>query len=77
MISDTTKKKLTGLQTIGKKEYYFSPQTGEMVYGLKKIDGYYYYFDKNDVNNSVTAYKKLPRLLKVTMKPLKKLFQVV
>lgn len=37
LISDTTKKKLTGLQTIGKKEYYFSPQTGEMVYGLKKL----------------------------------------
>lgn len=64
LISDTTKKKLTGLQTIGKKEYYFSPQTGEMVYGLKKIDGYYYYFDKNGVNNSVTAYKKIAASVK-------------
>lgn len=64
LISDTTKKKLTGLQTIGKKEYYFSPQTGEMVYGLKKIDGYYYYFDKNGVNNSVTAYQKIAASVK-------------
>ncbi|TYC46506.1 NlpC/P60 family protein [Leuconostoc litchii] len=59
LISDETKKKLTGLQTIGKKEYYFSPTNGEMVYGLKKIDGYFYYFDEDGANNSVTAYQKV------------------
>lgn len=63
-ISETTKKKLTGLQTIGKKEYYFSPENSEMVYGFKKIDGYYYYFDDDGVNDTVKAYKKIASSVK-------------
>lgn len=77
LISETTKKKLTGLQTIGKKEYYFSPENSEMVYGFKKIDGYYYYFDDDGVNDTVKAYKKLLPRLRVIIRLLKKLFQVV
>ncbi len=38
----------TGLMTLDGGTVYFSPQTGKMVYGLQKINGYYYYFTKKD-----------------------------
>lgn len=38
-----------GFVVIDSKKYYFTPKTGKMAVGEKKIDGYWYYFDENGV----------------------------
>lgn len=55
----------TGLMTLDGGTVYFSPQTGKMVYGLQKINGYYYYFTKKTGKDDVVkAYEAVASQLK-------------
>ena len=56
---DSEGRMLHGLHTIGDGKYYFDPYTGAMQKDQKKINGYYYFFDK-ETGVMVTGWKDIP-----------------
>ena len=56
--SDTTGKKLTGWQTIGKSKYYFDKK-GVALTGWKKIGGKTYYFNASKKGKMLTSWAKV------------------